>query len=73
MKANYTVPYGFKVSVDIIRDEAEDIAHVDVIAPMYVNKVWRMSHSYKAARFSDADILRDSSFVSVMQSRFPKG
>lgn len=62
--------YGLDVSVEIVRDSENDTAHVHVHAPMYINKHWVMSHSYKSSEFSDSQILRDCDFVSVMVKHY---
>jgi hypothetical protein len=62
--------YGFDVSIEIVRDSENDIAHVHVHAPMYINKHWVMTHSYQSSAFSDSQILRDSDFVSVMAKHY---
>jgi hypothetical protein len=68
---SYPVPYGFKVSVEVVRDPVADIAYVDVIAPIYKNKRWRMPHCYSASQFTDSEILRDHSFHTVLSKHFP--
>ena len=67
----YPTSFGLKVSVEIERDSDKDIAYVNVIAPLYVNKDWRMPHSYKASQFSDGQILNDSDFIRVMLNHYP--
>lgn len=64
----YKVPYGLNVSVKIDRDE--DLVQVIVIAPMYVNKTWTMSHCY-SCDFTDYQILNDQDFVTVMLNHYP--
>lgn len=73
------VPYGYKVGVKLIRVPVKEnggifhetgTVYVEVHAPMYVNKVWRMSHSYSDV-FTDAEILRDRDFIRVMLDHFP--
>jgi hypothetical protein len=66
----YKTKYGLDVSVEIIRDEETDTAYVDVIAPMYVEKRWRMTHSYRASQFSDAEILNDSDFHTRLSKAY---
>lgn len=66
----YKTKYGLDISVEIIRDNANDVATVKVIAPMYVNKEWIMSHSYKASQFTDYAIMRDSDFNSVLSKHY---
>lgn len=63
----YPVPYGFKVSVSIRREGNE--AHVDVHAPMYLNKEWTMPHCY-ATSFTDEEILRDRTFTTVLLNHY---
>lgn len=65
------VPYGLKVSVEIVRDENKDEAKVKVIAPLYKNKEWFMSHSYKSSHFTDAQILNDRDFNTCLCKHFP--
>lgn len=67
----YPTTFGFKVSVEIIRDIEVDVAYVDVVAPMYVIKRFRIPHCYGSSKFSDAQILKDSDFIRVMVSHFP--
>lgn len=67
----YPTSFGLKVSVQIVRDTEEDIAYVDVIAPMYMNKQWRMGHCYASSMFSDYQILKDNDFIRVMFSHYP--
>ena len=62
----YKVPYGFKVSVQIIRNKELDEAKVKVFAPMYVNKEHILSVIYSSKDFSDRKILKDSDFVKIM-------
>lgn len=66
----YNVPYGSKVSVQIVRENG--LAHVDVIAPLYKNKKWRMSHCYDAEHFTDHMILKDHNFVTIMIKAYPR-
>ena len=58
--------YGYKVS---IRREG-DLAHVDVHAPMYMNKKFTLPHCY-TNDFTDYQILKDHSFHTAMAKRFP--
>ena len=67
----YKTNYGFDVSVEIIRDAQTDNARIKVLAPMYMNKEWFMSHSYKASEYSDHEILRDRSFTTTMIEHYP--
>lgn len=66
----YKTKYGLNVSVEIIRDNANDVATVKVIAPLYINKEWIMPHSYKASQFTDYEIVRDSDFNSVLSKHY---
>ncbi len=67
-----SVPFGFDVSVEIVRDIQNDSAKVNVHSPLSKDKIWAMPHSYKASQFSDYQIINDSNFISVMNKRFPK-
>ena len=67
-----SVPFGFGVSVEIVRDIQNDSAKVNVHSPLSKDKVWAMPHSYKSSQFSDYQIINDSNFISVMIKRFPK-
>lgn len=67
----YTVPYGIKVSVEIVRDSESDIARVFVIAPLYMRKRWEFEHCYSAKMFADDQIMIDSDFVRKMRGYFP--
>lgn len=67
-----SVPFGFDVSVEIVRDIQNDSAKVNVHSPLSRDKVWAMPHSYKSSQFSDYQIINDSNFISVMNKRFPK-
>ena len=64
--------YGYKVSVEIVRDIETDTAYVKVIAPMYIVKEWTFTHSYKSSDFSDYEILKDRDFQKVMLNHYPK-
>lgn len=64
----YKVPYGLRVEVSIRRDS--EAAHVDVYAPMYLNKYWTMRHSY-CLTWSDMEIIRDRTFITVMLDHYP--
>ncbi len=66
------VSFGYKVSVEIVRDIANDIAKVNVHSPLSKDKVWTMPHSYKSSQFSDYQIINDGNFIAVMYKRFPK-
>lgn len=67
-----SVPFGFDVSVEIVRDIQNDSAKVNVHSPLSKDKVWAMPHSYKSSQFSDYQIINDANFISVMNKRFPK-
>lgn len=67
----YPVPYGLNVSVKIRREH--ETAFVDVYAPMYMNKKWTMSHSYHPDHFTDAQILRDRDFATVLINHYGVG
>lgn len=62
--------FGLDVSVEIVRDAETDTARVDVHAPMYVQKLWTMPHSYTASQFTDFQIINDSDFVRVMLAHY---
>lgn len=66
----YPTRYGLNVSVALVLDAETDTIHVDVIAPMYVNKRWRMKHSYRASHFTPAEILRDHDFNTVLTKAY---
>lgn len=66
----YPTRYGLNVFVELVLDEATDTIHVDVIAPMYVNKRWRMKHSYRASHFTPGEILKDSDFNTVLTKAY---
>lgn len=68
----YSTNYGYKVSVEIVRDTQTDTARVIVHAPMYMRKKWEMSHSYRSSHFSDYEILHDSDFIRVMSGAYPR-
>lgn len=61
------VPYGLDVSVELVKEG--DCIHVDVHAPMYINKKWRMPHSY-ASTFTDAQIMNDRDLHSQLIKRY---
>lgn len=67
----YQTKYGFKVSIEIIRDNVSDTAKIKVIAPMYINKEWIMPHSYKSSEFTDYEIMRDTDFITTMLKHYP--
>ena len=67
----YPVKYGLNVSVEIIRDNVSDNAQIKVYAPLYLNKEWFMSHSYRSSQFADNQILNDSDFNSVLSKHYP--
>jgi len=62
--------FGFDVSVEIVRDDETDTAHVHIHAPIYTNKHWVMSHSYKSSDFTDFKILKDFDFLRVMSKHY---
>ena len=64
----YPVPYGFKVEVSFPIEG--DSTHVDVHAPLYMRKYWRMLHCYSTEHFTPAKILRDHSFVTAMLEHY---
>jgi hypothetical protein len=37
---------------------------------MYVNKRWRMKHSYRASHFTPSEILKDSDFNTVLTKAY---
>ena len=61
------VPYGTKVSVRFLREN--DRIYVEVHAPLYVKKIWKMPHCY-TNDFSIDDILRDNDFIRVLSTRY---
>ena len=63
--------YGFKVSIEVIRDTESDTATVTVTAPMYTRTIWTMEHCYKSSQFSDNAILKDSAFITTMINHYP--
>lgn len=63
------VPYGLKVSVEIIRQDGS--AYVWVHAPLYINKLFRFDMSYSSSDFSDYDIINDRDFKRLMLGYFP--
>jgi hypothetical protein len=67
----YETNYGYKVSVEILRDVETDTAHIKVYAPMYIKKEWIMSHCYASSMYSDFQILADRTFQSVMLQHYP--
>ena len=66
------VSFGSMVSVEIVRDTNTDTATVNVHTPLYKNKLWTMTHSYKASQFSDYKIINDCDFIRVMSKHFPE-
>ncbi len=64
------VPFGFDVSVTVVRDTTTDTASVHVHAPMYLTKHWIMPHSYRASQFTDHEIIKDSDFTTVMCNHY---
>lgn len=67
----YPTSFGLDVSVAIVRELESNTAFVDVIAPHYVNKKWRMGHSYNARHYTDQKILKDPDFIRVMFAHYP--
>jgi hypothetical protein len=65
------VPYGFRVSVEIVRDEKSGIKKVLVHCPIYVKKTWEMPQSY-STQYLDKEILNDSHFHWVLSRAFGK-
>jgi len=65
------VSFGSMVSVEIVRNTNTDTATVNVHAPLYKNKLWTMTHSYKASQFSDYQIISDRDFVTTMCKHYP--
>lgn len=63
--------YGYKISVEIVRDSETDTARVNVHAPLYIKKLWTMPHCYKSSEFLDRDILKDSDFHRVLSNSYP--
>jgi hypothetical protein len=66
------VPFGYKVSVEIVRDIETDTATVIVHAPMYKTTRLTIPHCYKSTQFSDYQIINDHDFISVMVKYFPQ-
>lgn len=69
-KLQFPTRYGLNVFVELVLDAETDTIHVDVIAPMYVNKRWRMKHSYRASHFTPGEILRDHDFNTVLTKAY---
>lgn len=67
----FPTSYGCKVSIEIERDTETDTAAVNIHAPLYIKKFWKMPHCYKASQFTDLEIINDSDFKRVMCSHFP--
>ena len=67
----HNINFGYKVSVEIIRDVETDSAIIKVYAPMYVRKEWIFPQSYTSSQFSDYEILRDRHFQTVMIQHYP--
>lgn len=63
--------YGYKVSVEILRDTETNSATIKVHAPMYINKEWTFPQTYTSSQFSDSKILCDRHFQTVMLSHYP--
>lgn len=68
----YPVEFGYKVEVEIIRDEETDSAKVKVHSPMYINKEWFLGISFTSSQFTDSKILRDRDFQKIMLQHFGK-
>jgi len=66
----YPTKYGYKVSVEILRDAETDHAQVKVHCPMYMKKEFILSVSFTSSQFSDSEILRDHDFNRVMIQHF---
>lgn len=64
-----SVPYGLKVSVEIIRENGT--AYVWVHAPLYMTKLFRLDMCYRSADFGDYDIINDRDFKKLMSGYFP--
>lgn len=64
-----SVPYGLKVSVEIIRENGS--AHVWVHAPLYMINLFRFDMCYRSADFSDSEIMNDRDFHRLMSGYFP--
>jgi len=68
----YKTDYGYKVSVEVVRDTEEGSAYVRVIAPMYVRKEFLLVTSWSEQDFSDSQILGDTQFHKLMTQHFGK-
>jgi hypothetical protein len=68
----YKTDYGYKVSVEVVRDTEEGSAHVRVLAPMYMNKEFLLVTSWSEQDFSDSQILGDTQFNKLMTQHFGK-
>ncbi len=66
----YPVEFGYKVEVEIIRDEETDSATVKVYAPLYIKKEWLFTFSYTSSHFTDYQILRDHNFITTMSQHY---
>jgi hypothetical protein len=66
----YKTDFGYKVSVEILRDVETDSAHIKVHAPFYIKKEWVMGLSFTSSQFSDYEILRDRTFQTVMLQHY---
>lgn len=64
--AIYKTNYGLNVSVDIQRNNETNIAEVYVLAPIYMNYMWKMPHCYNSKDYSDNQILKDNDFHRVL-------
>lgn len=67
MAVLHSTAYGLNVSLEL-RRTAEDV-EVWVHAPMYMRKLWKMSHSY-SLDFTDAEILADHDITRVLSSHY---
>lgn len=66
----YPTKYGYKVSVEILRDAETDTAQVKVYAPMYKNKEYILPILFTASQFTDGQILKDHDFNNQMLNRY---
>lgn len=68
----YPVEFGYKVEVEIIRDEETDSATIKVYAPFYMKKEYVLGISFTSSQFTDSQILRDRDFQKAMLQRYNK-
>lgn len=66
----YPTKYGYRVSVEILRDAETDHAQVKVYCPIYVKKEFILSVSFTSSQFTDSEILKDRDFNRVMMGHF---